>query len=68
MEVKKYNPFVVKSLAKSKPKPKSKPQPLPKAKTKPMSKTKLEAKGVYLENKKKLDIIYAKGFDKTSRK
>ena len=45
MEVKKYNPFVVMNRAKSKAKPKSKP--------------KLEAKGLSLENKKKLDIIYA---------
>ena len=52
MEVKKYNPFVVMN----KDKPKAKP------------KTKLEAKGLSLENKKKLDIIYAKGFVKTSRK
>ena len=36
----------------------------PKAKTK----TKLEARGLSLENKKKLDIIYARGFVKTSRK
>ena len=60
MEVKKYNPFVVK--------PKTKPKPLPKAKTKPKPKTKLEARSVTLENKKKLDTIYAKGFVKTSRK
>ena len=52
MEVKKYNPFVVMN----KPKPKAKP------------KTKLEAGGLSLENKKKLDIIYAKGFVKTSKK
>ena len=45
MEVKKYNPFVVINRPKSKAKPKSKP--------------KLEAKGLSLENKKKLDIIYA---------
>ena len=52
MEVKKINPFVVK--------------PNPKTKTKP--KTKLEAKGLSQENKKKLDIIYAKGFVKTCTK
>ena len=52
MEVKKYNLFVVMN----KRKPKAKP------------KTKLEAKGLSLENKKKLDIIYAKGFNKVSRK
>ena len=59
MEVKKYNPFV---LIKPKPKPKPKPKVRPKAKIK------LEAKGLSLENKKKLDIIYAKGFVKTCRK
>ena len=58
MEVKKYNPFVV-------IKPKPKPRVKPKAKPKPQ--TKLEARGLALE-KKKLDIIYAKGFVKTSRK
>ena len=59
MEVKKYNPFVVKNKPKSKAKPKSKPKP----------KTTLEAKGLWRsmdgvlsqENKKKIDIIYAKG-------
>ena len=39
-----------------------------KPKTKPKPKTKLEARGLTLENKKKLDTIYAKGFVKTSRK
>ena len=70
MQVKKYNPFVVK------PKTKTKPTPLPKAKTKPKPKTKLEARGwgtkgetlLSLENKRKQDIIYAKGFVKTSSK
>ena len=62
MEVKKYNPFV----AVVKPKPK--PMPLPQAKIKPEPKTKLEEKGLSLENKKNLDIIYAEGFVKTSRK
>ena len=65
MEVKKYNPFIV-----IKPKPKPKPMPKPKVKIK------LEAKGLwrsmdgvlFLENKKKLDIIYAKCFVKASRK
>ena len=52
MEVEKYNPFVVMS----KPKPKAKP------------KTKLEARGFSLENKNKLDIIYAKGFVQTNKK
>ena len=60
MEVKKYNPFIVQ--------PKTKPKQSPKAKTKPKPKTKLEARGLTLENKKKLDTIYAKGFVKTSRK
>ena len=54
MDVKQYNPFVVKT----KPKTKAKPKP----------KTKLEARCLSLENKKKLDTIYAKGFVKTSRK
>ena len=61
MEVKKYNPFVV-----IKPKPKAKP--LPKAKIKPKPKPELEAKGSTLDNKQKLDTIYAKGFVETSRK
>ena len=61
MEVKKYNPFVV-------IKPKPKPKPKPKLKVRPKAKTNLEAKGLSLQNKKKLDIIYAKGFVKTSRK
>ena len=64
MEIKKYNSFVVKPL----PKTKTKPKPLPKAKTKPKPKTKLEARGLSIENKKKLDTIYAKGFVKTNRK
>ena len=61
MEVKKYNPFV---FIKSKPKAKQ----LSKAKIKPKPKTELDAKGWTLDNKKKLDTIYAKGFVKTSRK
>ena len=48
MEVKKYNPPVV-----IKPKPK----PRVKHKAKPKPQTKLEARGLALENKKKLDII-----------
>ena len=48
--------------------PTTKTKPLPKAKTKPKPKTKLESRGLTLENKKKLDTIYAKGFVKTSRK
>ena len=58
MEVKKYNPFVVKP----------KPKPLPKSKIKQKPKTKLEARGLSIENKKNLDIIYAKDFVKTTRK
>ena len=53
MEVKKYNPFVV-----IKPKPKVRLK----------AKIKLEAGGLALENKKKLDIIYAKGFVNTNKK
>ena len=68
MEVKKY--IVVKSIVvktkptgftrerSSKTKPKIKPKP----------QTKLEARGLSLESKKKLDTIYAKCFVKTSRK
>ena len=59
MEAKKYNTFVV-------IKPKPKPKPKPKVRLK--AKIRLEAKGLSLENKKKLDIIYAKGFVKTSKK
>ena len=59
MEVKKYNPFVVIQ-------PKPKPRPKPKVRPKP--KIKLEAGGLALENKKKLDIIYAKGFVNTNKK
>ena len=39
-----------------------------KPKPKPKPKVKLEARGFALENKKKLDIIYAKGFVNTNRK
>ena len=70
MEVKKYNPSVVK------PRTKTKPMPLPKAKTKLNHKTKLEDRDwrtegkapLSLENKNKLDILSAKGFVKTIRK
>ena len=65
MEVKKYNPFVV---IKPKPKPRSKP------KVRPKPKIKREAGGLSrmdgdlsLENKKKLDIIFAKGFVNTNK-
>ena len=68
MEVKKYNHFVV-----IRPKPtgstrerSSKTELKPKVKPKP--KVKLEARGLALENKKKLDIIYAKGFVNTNKK
>ena len=68
MEVIKYIPFVV-----IKPKPtgstrerSSKTEPKHKVKLKP--KVKLEARGLALENKKKLDIIYAKGFVNTNKK
>ena len=57
MEGKKYNPFVV-----------IKPKPKPKPKDRPKAKIKLEAGGLSLENKKKLDVIHARGFVKTSRK
>ena len=36
--------------------------------TKPKTKTKLEVRGLTLENKQKLDTIYAKCFVKTSKK
>ena len=57
MEVKKYNTFVI-----IKPKTRSKP------KVRPKPKVKLEARGLALENKKKLDIIYTKGFVNTNKK
>ena len=57
MEVKKYNPFVI-----------IKPKPKPKPKVRPEPKIKLEAGGLALENKKKLDIIYAKSFVNTNKK
>ena len=61
MEVKKYNPIVVK------PSPKTTGSTRKRSsKTKP--KTKLEAKGLSQENKKKLDFIYVKGFVKTCKK
>ena len=55
MDVKKYNPFVV-------------IKPKPKPKVRPKAKFKLEAGGLSLENKKKLDIFYAGGLVKTSKK
>ena len=64
MEIKKYNPFVV-----------IKPNPKPTGSTRerssnvrPKAKIKLVAGGLSLENKKKLEIIYARAFVKTSRK
>ena len=39
-----------------------------KPKPKPKPKVKLEARGLALEIKKKLDIIYAKGFVNTNKK
>ena len=48
MEVKKFNPFVVIN----KHKLKDKAKPLPKTKTKLMTKTKLESRGLALENKR----------------
>ena len=71
MEVKKYNPFVVMNKSKSKPRVKPKPTGSTRersSKAKPKPQTKLETGCLALENKKKLDIIYAKGFVKTSRK
>ena len=68
MEVKKYNPFVV-----IKPKPtgstrERSSKTAPKPKVRPKAKIKLEAGGLALENKNKLDIIYAKGFVNTNKK
>ena len=68
MEVKKYNPFVVikpKSTGSTRERS-SKTEPKPKVKPKP--KIKLEARGLALEIKKKLDIIYSKGFVNTNKK
>ena len=65
MEVKKYNPFVVKTKPTGFTREQSSKT---KTKIKPKPQTKLEARGLSLENKKKLDTIYAKGFVKTSRK
>ena len=56
MEVKKYNPFVVIKPTGSTRERSWKP------------KTELEAKGLTLDNKKKQNTIYAKGFVKTSKK
>ena len=64
MEVKKYNSFVVIKPTGSTRERSSKPKP----KDRPKAKIKLEAGGLALENKKKIDIIYARGFVKTSKK
>ena len=64
MEVKNYNPFVVikpKSTGSTRER-----SSMPKAR--PKAKIKLEAGGLSLENKRKLAIIYARGFVKTSKK
>ena len=55
MEVKKYNPFVVIKPTVSTRERSSKPKP----KVRPKAKIKIEAGGLSIENKKKLDIIYA---------
>ena len=66
MEVKKYNPFVV---IKPKPKARSKPKVTPKPKIKLEAGRLSRMDGVLsLENKKKLGIIYAKGFVNTNKK
>ena len=65
--------FTRERSSKTKPKTESKPTGSARERS---SKTKLEARGLWrsmdgvlsLENKKKLDTIYAKGFVKTSRK
>ena len=72
MEVKKYKPLVVFQPTGSTRERSLKPKP----KVRPKAKIKLEAGGsgtkgespLSLENKKKLDIIYARGFVKTSKK
>ena len=57
--------FTRERSSKTKPKTESKPTGSARERS---SKTKLEARGLSLENKKKLDTVYAKGFVKTSRK
>ena len=64
MEVKKYNAFVVIKPTGSTRERSSKPKP----KVRSKAKIKLEAGGLALENKKKLDINYARGFVKTDMK
>ena len=65
MEFKKYNPFVVMNKPTGSTRERSSK---PKPKVRPKAKIMLEARGLALENKKKVDIIYAKGFVWTSRK
>ena len=62
MEVKKCNPFVV-----IRPKPTGSTRRRS-SKVRPKNRIKLEAGGLALENEKKLDIIYAKGFVNTNKK
>ena len=63
MEVQKYNPFVViKSKSTDSTRERSS-----KPKVRPKAEIKLEAGCLSLENKK-IDIIYARGFVKTSKK
>ena len=64
MEFKKNNPFVVIKPTDSTRERSSKSKP----KVRPKANIKLEAGCLSLENKKKLDIIYARGFVKTSKK
>ena len=82
--MKKSTGFTRERSSKTKPKTKPKTESMPTGSARERSsKTKLEARGLWrsigetgsridgvlsLENKKKLDTIYAKGFVKTSRK
>ena len=69
MEVENYNSFVVMNKHKPKAKPKSKPKLEAKGLWRSIGETGSRMNGVLSqENKKKLDIIYAKGFVKTSKK
>ena len=64
IEVKKYNPFVIIKATISTRERSSKTKP----KVRPKAKIKLEAGVLAPENKKKLDIFYARGFVKTRKK
>ena len=68
---KKFSPFVVYKPNGLHPRPKvearPKPKPLHTAKLKLKTSRKLEAKGLFLENKKKLDIVYGKCLFKATR-